>query len=67
MPGVDDHGRAETADILSLIPHRFPFLLVDRIIEMDGDRAGMGIKCVSVSEPYFQGPEGKRVMPGGFY
>src|SRR6476660_1785777 len=58
-------GRAEVADILKLLPHRYPFLLVDRIIDMDGDRSATGIKNVTANEPYFQGhfPE-QPVMPG---
>ena len=51
--------------IKELIPHRYPFLLVDRITEcVPGDRA-VGLKCVSANEPFFQGhfPE-FAVMPG---
>jgi 3-hydroxyacyl-[acyl-carrier-protein] dehydratase len=58
----------ETFDILRLLrslPHRYPFLLVDRIIEAKGDESCIGIKNVSVNEPQFQGhfPE-RPVMPG---
>ena len=51
--------------ILKLLPHRYPFLLVDRIIEIDGDRSAIGIKNVTLNEPHFQGhfPE-HPVMPG---
>jgi len=48
----------ETFDILRLLqslPHRYPFLMVDRIIEARGDESGIGIKNVSVNEPQFQG------------
>ena len=48
----------DTADILrilELLPHRYPFLLVDRIIEIDGDRSCIGIKNVTVNEPQFTG------------
>jgi 3-hydroxyacyl-[acyl-carrier-protein] dehydratase len=56
---------AEVADIMKLLPHRYPFLLVDRIIEMDGDRSAIGIKNVTANEPYFQGHlPGNPVMPG---
>jgi 3-hydroxyacyl-[acyl-carrier-protein] dehydratase len=54
----------ETTDILKLLPHRYPFLLVDRIIDMDGDSSATGIKNVTMNEPYFQGHfPGKPVMP----
>jgi 3-hydroxyacyl-[acyl-carrier-protein] dehydratase len=58
----------ETLDILGilkLLPHRYPFLLIDRIIEIDGDRSAIGIKNVTFNEPHFQGhfPD-QPVMPG---
>lgn len=51
--------------IMKLLPHRYPFLMVDRIVEMDGDRSGIGIKNVTANEPHFQGhfPDFP-VMPG---
>lgn len=54
----------ELEEIKKILPHRYPFLLIDRIIEMKDHRA-VGIKNVSVAEPYFQGhfPE-RPVMPG---
>lgn len=61
-------GKLESADIrriLKLLPHRYPFLLVDRIIEMDGDRSAIGIKNVTMNEPFFQGHfPSNPVMPG---
>lgn len=61
-------GKLESADIgrlLKLLPHRYPFLLVDRIIEMDGDQSAIGIKNVTMNEPYFQGHfPSNPVMPG---
>ena len=51
--------------ITSLLPHRYPFLLVDRVIEVDPGERLLGIKNVTINEPFFQGhfPE-KPVMPG---
>ena len=49
----------QTADILKileLLPHRYPFLLVDKIIEIDGDKSCIGIKNVTFNEPQFMRP-----------
>jgi 3-hydroxyacyl-[acyl-carrier-protein] dehydratase len=55
----------ELEDILKLLPHRYPFLLVDRIVSIRGDDSCVGIKNVSFNEPYFQGHfPSKPVMPG---
>ena len=51
--------------ILRLMPHRYPMLLVDKVIEMDGDKRAVGIKNVTINEPFFQGHyPGIPVMPG---
>jgi UDP-3-O-[3-hydroxymyristoyl] N-acetylglucosamine deacetylase/3-hydroxyacyl-[acyl-carrier-protein] dehydratase len=51
--------------IMRLLPHRYPFLMVDRIIELDGDRKVVGLKNVSINEPFFQGHyPGQPIMPG---
>jgi UDP-3-O-[3-hydroxymyristoyl] N-acetylglucosamine deacetylase/3-hydroxyacyl-[acyl-carrier-protein] dehydratase len=51
--------------ILEIMPHRYPFLLVDRIIEIEVDKRIIGIKNVTYNEPFFQGHfPNKRVMPG---
>lgn len=51
--------------IMRLLPHRYPFLMIDRVIELDGDRKGVGVKNVSINEPYFQGHyPGEPIMPG---
>ncbi|HEY8246781.1 MAG TPA: 3-hydroxyacyl-ACP dehydratase FabZ, partial [Hyphomicrobium sp.] len=57
-----------TADIirvLKLLPHRYPFLMLDRIYDMDGDSSCIGVKNVTINEPFFQGhfPQ-YPVMPG---
>ena len=51
--------------ILDVIPHRYPFLLVDRILEVDGTKRIVGIKNVTINEPFFQGHfPGHPIMPG---
>ena len=51
--------------IMQLLPHRYPFLLIDKMIEMDGEQSGIGIKNVTVNEPFFQGHFPSRpIMPG---
>lgn len=56
---------ADISAILQTLPHRYPFLLVDRVIEMQGDERGIGIKNVTMNEPQFQGHfPGNPVFPG---
>ena len=56
---------ADIAQILSMLPHRYPFLMVDRVIDIRGDEHGIGIKNVTVNEPHFQGHfPGNPVFPG---
>jgi len=48
-----------------ILPHRYPFLMIDRVIEIDGDRRAVGVKNVSINEPFFQGHfPSQPIMPG---
>ena len=52
-------------EIMELLPHRYPFLLVDRIVELDPGKRIVGIKNVTINEPFFQGHfPGHPIMPG---
>jgi 3-hydroxyacyl-[acyl-carrier-protein] dehydratase len=56
---------ADIATILKALPHRYPFLMVDRIIGIRGDEAAIGIKNVTINEPQFLGHfPGNPVFPG---
>ena len=58
-PPIDIRG------ILELLPHRYPFILVDRVLEIDKGKSIVGLKNVSMGEPFFQGHfPGEPVMPG---
>ena len=52
-------------DIMKVLPHRYPFLLVDRILEIEEKRRIVGLKNVTINEPFFQGHfPGHPIMPG---
>ena len=58
-------GSADVMRVMQLLPHRYPFLLVDKIRDMVRDESAVGIKNVSINEPFFQGHFPKYpVMPG---
>ncbi len=57
--------RADIQLIQRILPHRYPFLLVDRVEEIDGTQSALGIKNVTMNEPHFQGHfPGTPIMPG---
>ncbi|KGM46797.1 MULTISPECIES: 3-hydroxyacyl-ACP dehydratase FabZ [Paracoccaceae] len=56
---------ADIDRIQRIIPHRYPFLLVDKVVDIDGYQTAVGIKNVTMNEPHFQGHfPGKPIMPG---
>ena len=60
-----DPSAMDVTQIMRVIPHRYPFLLVDRIIEIEPDRRIVGIKNVTINEPFFEGHfPGHPIMPG---
>lgn len=62
---TDTLARADIQLIQRILPHRYPFLLVDRVEEIDGTARAVGIKNVSMNEPHFQGHfPGTPIMPG---
>jgi 3-hydroxyacyl-[acyl-carrier-protein] dehydratase len=55
----------EAADIMALLPHRYPFLLVDRVVALEPGRSIEALKNVSANEPHFTGHfPGRPIMPG---
>lgn len=51
--------------IIKMMPHRYPFLLIDRLIDIKNDEYAIGLKNVTINEPFFMGHfPGKKVMPG---
>jgi 3-hydroxyacyl-[acyl-carrier-protein] dehydratase len=65
---TDEKKVLQSADIqklLAILPHRYPFLLIDKVIDIDGDNSATGIKNVTFNEPHFQGHfPGQPIMPG---
>jgi 3-hydroxyacyl-[acyl-carrier-protein] dehydratase len=61
----DTSAEADIGRILELLPHRYPFLLIDRVVDMRGERSATGIKNVTANEPFFVGHfPGHPIMPG---
>ena len=58
-------GMMSIEEIMKVLPHRYPFLLIDRILEIDGKQRIVGMKNVTINEPFFQGHfPGHPIMPG---
>jgi len=64
MMSGETSGVADIAEILRLLPHRYPFLLIDRVIGIRGEDHGIGIKNLTMNEPQFEHSLQKPVMPG---
>lgn len=59
------HEVLEARDIIAMLPHRYPFVMIDRIVSHVPWKQAVGIKCVTVNEPYFEGHfPGNPIMPG---
>ncbi len=62
---INKQGHIDVRAIQQILPHRYPMLLIDRILEIDHDQYAIGIKNVSVNEPFFSGHyPGTPIMPG---
>ena len=60
-----DKSSANIETIMRIIPHRYPFLLIDKVIDIDPCKRARGIKNVTINEPHFQGHfPGEPIMPG---
>ena len=65
LPTVADGVAMDIQKVLSLLPHRYPFLMLDRVLEVEPGVRAVGVKCVTANEPHFQGHfPGQPIMPG---
>ncbi|MFC3705823.1 3-hydroxyacyl-ACP dehydratase FabZ [Devosia honganensis] len=65
IASVTELNAMSLAEILEALPHRYPFLMIDRIVDIDADESAVGIKNVTFNEPIFQGHfPGNPIFPG---
>jgi UDP-3-O-[3-hydroxymyristoyl] N-acetylglucosamine deacetylase/3-hydroxyacyl-[acyl-carrier-protein] dehydratase len=65
LRGKDNAMIIQAKEIQDILPHRYPFLLVDRVIDLEAGKRAVGIKNVTINEPFFQGHfPGHPIMPG---
>lgn len=65
VPAATNGDTIDILRIMDMIPHRYPFLLIDRVVEAERDKSAVGIKNVTMGEPFFQGHfPGRPIMPG---
>src|SRR5436305_11744761 len=64
-PTAAEHIKLNIQDILAILPHRYPFLLIDRVVDLERRQRVVAIKNVTLNEPFFQGHfPGVPIMPG---
>ena len=65
LPGKHPITPIDVARVMALLPHRYPFLLIDRVLEVESKQRILARKCVTINEPFFQGHfPGYPIMPG---
>ncbi len=65
MAELEELTTVDIKDLFKLLPHRYPFLMIDKIIKIDGDQSAVGIKNVTSNEPHFLGHfPAEPIMPG---